>query len=210
MSFMKRFCLVIFLSAISFAATAREFPKNMISVEAGYNAAWMTSYGVKASAIPAFMVGLADQIRLTEKHPFYFETGLMFQGKGYAINGYEDSRTATYHLQIPLNIKYHIYLNDLVRLEPGAGLYFAAGIGGKLSYAGTDIDVFKNGILSRHDIGWSCSLDCGISRFFLGVAYEMGFLKVDRKDVVYGEESGKLGYRDLRNYVFSVRIGVCF
>ena len=207
---MKRIGLAFCLLSLSIVMTARELPKNVVSVEVGYNTAWMTSYGVKASAIPTFMVGVTDQILLSKNLPMYFETGLLFQGKGYAIKGYEDSKTDTYNLQIPLNVNYHIYLNDSVRLEPGAGLYYAAGLAGNLLYDGKNIDVFRDASLSRHDFGWSCGLNCVVSRVSFGVSYEMGLTNIDIKDPIYGDESAKLGYRDLRNNVFSIRVGVNF
>lgn len=207
---MKKIILAICLSAMPFVASAREYAKNIVSVEAGYNTAWMTSYGVRSSVVPSFMAGVTDQILLSDQIPFYFETGLLFQGKGYAIKGYEESMTRTYHLQIPVNVNYHISLTDLVSLEPGLGLYYSVGVGGKLSYAGDQIRIFKDGHMSRHDFGWTCGVNCGVSRYYVGLAYEMGFLEVDKTDPVYGAESGKLGYRNLRNYVFSVRVGVNF
>lgn len=207
---MKKLFLSLLASMIAVASLARVYPKNLVSVEAGYNIAWATSCGVKASTIPAFVVGVTDHMLLTERMPFYLETGLMFQSKGYAVKGYEESKTMTYHLQVPVNVNYHIYINDLVRLEPGLGLYYSLGLGGKRSYAGTKQNVYKDGSLSRHDLGWSCGLNCSVSKFTFGVAYEMSFLNVDKNDMVYGAGSMKLGYRDIRPYLFSVRVGVNF
>ena len=62
---MKKLFLVflgtIFVTGV---VTAQDYPKNIVGLRAGFNASWVTSYGVTTSAKPAYIVGFSDQVLL--------------------------------------------------------------------------------------------------------------------------------------------------
>ncbi len=207
---MKKLFLALWgaVFATGFVA-AQEHPKNIHGFRAGMNVAWVTSYGVSTSVKPAYMVGYSEQISLNKRLPFYFETGLNFISKGYKIKGYDNGETTLNYLQLPVGINYHIYAGKHATIQPAVGLYYAVGVGGKRDYAGNKVSVFKDGSTSRHDFGFSCGVGTSIHKFYFGIAYEMGLLNIDKKDVVYGD-SNMIGYKKLKNKSVIIKIGINF
>ena len=192
------------------AVSAQEYQKNIVGVRAGYAASWTTSMGVATSVKHGYILGVSDEVLLSRKVPFYFETGLNFIAKGYKINGYDDSRTAFYYLQLPVGINYHIYAGKHVAIEPAAGFYYAVGLGGKRKIGNEAVKVFSDGSTSRHDFGFACGLSSTIYKFHLGISYETGLLNIDKSDKVYGDSSPMLGYKKLKNSSVIIKVGVNF
>lgn len=189
----------------------REYPKNIIGMHAGYSSSWITSYGMSSSTIPGFEVGVTDRILLSSQTPFYLRTGLSFISKGYEINGYDDSRTTLYYLQIPVEVDYTISIGRLFALIPNAGLYYSIGLGGKRIMNDESVAIFsKDGGFSRHDMGWVCGIDASIGRFCIGAAYQSGLINIDKNDMVYGDDTHMIGYKKVRNHSFVVKLGVNF
>lgn len=187
------------------------FPKRVIGLHAGYCASWIASYGLSSSTRPGYEVGATYRVGLSRRLPFYFRTGLTFVGKGYEINGFDDSRTTMSYLQIPVGIDYAVSLGRRWAIVPGAGLYYAVGVGGKRKIGREAVSVFgSQGGFSRHDMGFSCGVDLAFSRFSLGVAYEAGLIDIDKSDTVYGDDSQMVGYKNVRNRSFLIRMGVNF
>ena len=187
------------------------FPKHVIGLHAGYCASWLASYGLSSSTRPGYEAGVTYRVGLSRRLPFYFRTGLTFVGKGYEINGFDDSRTAMNYLQIPIGIDYAVSLGRRWAVVPGAGFYYALGVGGKREIGREAVSVFgSQGGFSRHDMGFSCGVDLAFSRFSLGVAYEAGLIDIDKSDTVYGNDSRMVGYKNVRNRCFLIRTGVNF
>ena len=187
------------------------FPKHVIGLHAGYCASWIASYGLSSSTRPGYEAGVTYRVGLSRRLPFYFRTGLTFVGKGYEINGFDDSRTAMNYLQIPIGIDYAVSLGRRWAVVPGAGFYYALGVGGKREIGREAVSVFgSQGGFSRHDMGFSCGVDLAFSRFSLGVAYEAGLIDIDKSDTVYGNDSRMIGYKNVRNRCFLIRMGVNF
>lgn len=207
---MKKNLLFLFGIVIACGLSAQDHPKNIVGLRAGYAPSWATSYGVKASMQHGYMIGFSDEVLLSQKVPFYFETGLNFISKGYKVNGYDDSSTTFNYLQLPLGINYHISTGKHVSFEPAAGFYYAFGLGGKREYNGESINVFSDGSTSRHDFGFSCGLSATISNFHLGISYETGLLNIDKADKVYGDSSPLIGYKKLKNNSIIIKVGVNF
>ena len=86
------------------------FPKHVIGLHAGYCASWIASYGLSSSTRSGYEAGVTYRVGLSRRLPFYFRTGLTFVGKGYEINGFDDSRTTMSYLQIPVGIDYAVSL----------------------------------------------------------------------------------------------------
>ena len=115
------------------------------------------------------------------------------------------------YLQIPVGIDYAVSLGRRWAVVPGAGLYYAVGVGGKRKIGREAVSVFgSQGGFSRHDMGFSCGVDLTFSRFSLGVAYEAGLIDIDKSDTVYGNDSRMVGYKNVRNRCFLIRTGVNF
>ena len=190
--------------------TAQEHPKNVIGLRAGYAASWVTTYGVAASVKSGYTIGLSDEVLLSQRVPFYFETGLNFTAKGYKIQGYDDSNTTFNYLQLPVGINYHIRTGKHVTIEPAAGFYYAVGLGGKRKIGDDAIKVFTDGSTSRHDFGIACGLSTSIYKFHMGISYETGLLNIDKADKVYGDNSPMIGYKKLKNNSVIVKVGVNF
>ncbi len=189
---------------------AQDYPKNIVGLRAGFNASWVTSEGVSSSVKPSYVVGVSDQVLLGKKLPFYFETGLNFISKGYEIKGYDNSVTTFNYLQLPVAINYHIYAGKKCTVAPSFGLYYALGVGGKRRIKDIESSVFTDGSTSRHDFGLSCGLSAAIDRFYLGISYEMGLINIDKADMVYGENSNMLGYKNIQNRNILVKAGINF
>ena len=158
-----------------------------------------------------YEAGVTYRVGLSRRLPFYFRTGVTFIGKGYEINGFDDSRTTMSYLQIPVGIDYAVPLGRRWAVVPGAGLYYAVGVGGKRKIGREAGSVFgSQGGFSRHDMGFSCGVDLMFSRFSLGIAYEAGLIDIDKFDTVYGNDSRMIGYKNVRNRCFLIRTGVNF
>ena len=208
---MKKFLLSLFgVVAMCGAVSAQEHPKNIVGLRAGYAPSWVTSYGVATSVRHGFMVGVTDQVLLSPKVPFYFETGLNFISKGYAIRGYDNSRTSFNYLQLPIGINYHIRAGRYVTIEPAAGFYYAVGLNGSRTYNDITSNVFTDGSTSRHDFGFACGVSTSIYEFYFGISYEMGFINIDKNDKIYGDSNAMIGYKKLKNNSIIIKVGVNF
>ena len=189
---------------------AQENPKNILGLRVGYAASWATTYGVKSSVQHGYSVGVSEQVLLSQKVPFYFETGLGFIAKGYKIQGFDDSSTTLNYLQLPIGVNYHIRTGKHVTIEPAAGFYYALGLFGNRKYNGEKTAVFTDESTSRHDLGYNCGIGASIHRFFIGISYESSLLNIDKADKVYGEDSSMLGYKKLKNNSVIIKVGVNF
>lgn len=189
----------------------RSYPANIIGVHAGYCASWITSYGLSSSIRPGYEAGVTDRIRLSRQLPFYLRTGASFISKGYKVNGFDDSRTTMNYIQIPAGIDYTVALGERFSFIPFAGLYYALGVGGQRKIGDKEISIFsKEGGFSRHDMGISCGIDAAFGRFIIGADYQIGLINIDKTDTVYGDDSHKVGYKNVRNHCFAIRIGANF
>lgn len=191
-------------------AAAQDYPKNIVGLRAGFNASWVTSCGVATSAKPSYVVGFSDQVLLSKRLPFYFETGFNFISKGYRIKGYDESSTTLNYLQFPVAVDYRIHAGKKVAIEPSVGFYYAVGVGGRREFDGAKSSVFSDGSTSRHDFGFSCGVSTSIRRFYFGIAYEMGLIDIDKTDTIYGDDSNLIGYKNLKNSSVLIKVGVNF
>lgn len=206
---MKKILLSLMGLVVACCLSAQEHQKNIVGVRAGYAHSWATSYGVRSSAHHGYVIGVSDEVSLSQKSPFYFETGLNLIAKGYTINGYDDSSTSFNYVQLPVGINYHIKA-DKYTVEPAAGLYYAFGFGGKRKFQGDAVDVFSDGSTSRHDVGASVGLSATISKFHFGVSFERSLINIDKSDKVYGDQSPMIGYKKLKNNSIVLKVGINF
>lgn len=192
------------------AVYAADTPRNILGIRAGYNHSWVTSYGLGTSAKEGFSAGIVDNIRLSARVPFYFQTGVYFNNIGYAIKGYDDSNTTLNYISVPVAVNYRIAIGRDVTIVPQAGLYYSAGVWGRLHKDSADIDVFKDDCISRHDFGFNLGAGFTVKNIYLGAAYSQGFIDIDRKNIVYDGKPGMLGYSKLKNRYVAIHIGYNF
>lgn len=189
----------------------RSYPANTVGVHVGYCTSWITSYRLTSSTRPGYEIGVTDRVRLSRQLPFYLRTGVSFINRGYEVNGFDDSHTTMNYIQIPVGIDYTVALGKHFAFIPFAGLYYAAGIGGKREVEDEKISIFKKeGGFSRHDMGVSCGVDAAFGRFIIGADYHTGLIDIDKTDTMYGEDNHKVGYKHVRNHCFIVRMGINF
>ncbi len=125
MKYLALFCLLfLFLNSVVYAQE-----KVFIGIQAGINRATATQAN---QGITQFSGGLSAVLPVGKK--LNFQTGLFYQGKGWATNEtYYRNKIRTNHLQIPL------YLNYCVKMKPGklyvgTGPYVAAALSGRYEY----------------------------------------------------------------------------
>lgn len=134
----------------------------------------------------------------------------MFSNQGYAIKGYDDSNTTLNYLRIPVNINYQIPVGQSITIQPTAGLYYAYGIWSKLHFGNDTYNVFKEGAISKNDFGMNVGANFTFQRYFLGFSYSMGLIDIDKRDLIYEDKNGMLGYRKLKNHLISITLGLNF
>ena len=135
---------------------------------------------------------MADQIRLLNDKPFYFQFGLMLHNKGgkvQATDGGSDielSLNAMY-LELPVMLNYHIRLAPKVAVIPFAGFYGSLGVDGKQSFDDLGLEIQqnlfgKNKMFQRGDFGGRIGIGLSIHSVYIGASYGGGFLNIAQED----------------------------
>lgn len=195
--------------------------KNVFGIRVGYSASKIASLGVYSASVSGFTVGATDQIWFGERNVFA-ETGVFFVQKGYELKDFEPSKTKLNYIEIPALICHRIGRESL-NITAKAGGYIACGVKGKLntyiseSPAASDFfltehefDVFKEGAISRFDAGARFGLAFVIRKVLLGCRYDLGLYKIDKNDLIYGDDELMLGYKHLKTRSFQILMGINF
>ncbi len=195
--------------------------KNSIGLRFGVCNSKITSYGVSSGRIVGFTFGVVDQIWFGERSVFV-EPGLFFNQKGYTLQKFEPSETKVYYLELPVMICYR-QGRETLSMTYKAGGYLGCGVKGTLktkisdSPAASDIfksenefDLFKEGAIGRFDAGVKFGVDFVIRKVQIGFTYDMGLYKIDKKDIIYGDDELMLGYKQLKNRSFQILAGFNF
>lgn len=203
------------VSAQESESTNAGFKKNIVTVKAGMGVSKTLSRGLSTSSVLGYHVGVSDQINVSKSMPLYVETGLFANMKGYRISGYDESETKMHYLQLPVLVNYHIGKQGGFEVVPAAGVYVGCGLAGKLKYnidldTYKEIDVFKDKTISRFDFGAQMGVDLVFKKIQVGFAYDLGLIKIDKEDAIYGDVEDKLGYKDLKNRSAIFRLGINF
>lgn len=197
--------LAIVLSVFLFTTA-----KSQIYVQGGVNLSNITTNQQgqiqKNSSLTSFNAGILDRIDL--KGSLYFETGLLFNGKGSKsrINiSSEDSYTATFnpfYLEVPADLVLRLSFPKKSKLFVDAGPYIAMGIAGQTKSEGnvggvdikysTDIN-FSNpksnddGLaysdLKRFDYGINLGAGLDFRTVLFKVDYGMGLSQVNATQI---------------------------
>lgn len=145
---------------------------------------------------------------------FGIETGLFYSmlGGEDKENDYNEQYKVTAnpaYLQLPISVFYKFDLPFDIDIYPSIGLYGGYGLHGKLKQKGMianeDIssemdyfDVFAN----KFDLGGTIGLTAEYEDFLLGVAYDRSIIRVNKTDVVYGDNAFNSNLRVTLGYKF--------
>lgn len=195
--------------------------KNVVGLRFGASISQATSSGVASAHLKGLAFGVVDQVWFGERNLF-IETGLMYLQKGYTLKDFEPSETKVYYVELPLLWCFRQGREDLCMILKAGG-YIACGTKGTLK---TDIsdnpgaidafktiheyDLFKEGALTRFDAGAKFGVAIVVRRVHFGFSYDLGLYKIDKKDLIYGDDELMLGYKDLKNRSFQLMVGFNF
>lgn len=169
------------LLAIVFSTLLLTTAKSQVYVQAGVNLSNITtsqpSQTQRNSSLTTFNAGILDRIGIGDQ--FYFETGLLFDGKGSKarINiSEDDAYTATFdpfYIEVPANLVLRLPFPKKNKLFVDAGPYIAMGIVGqtksKGNIGGVDIQNtttinFSSASANEDDVAYS-----DLKRFDYGI-----------------------------------------
>lgn len=195
--------------------------KNVLGLRFGACTSKATSYGVSSAHMYGFTCGVVDQIWFGEKAVFS-EIGLFCNEKGYSLKNFEPSQTKLCYLEIPALMCYRQGRESL-NVTYKAGGYLACAVHAKLktkisdSPAAIDLfksehefDLLKEGAIKRFDAGVKFGVDFVVRKVQIGFTYDLGLYKIDKKDIIYGDDTIELGYKQLKNRSFQILAGFNF
>lgn len=195
--------------------------KNVLGIRFGGCTSKATSYGVSSAHLNGITIGAVDQIWFGEKNVFS-EVGLFINRKGYSLKEFEPSKTKIYYLELPAMMCYRQGRESL-NVTYKAGGYVACAVKATLttevsdSPAATDLfksehefDLLKEGALKRFDAGVKFGVDFVVRKVQIGFTYDLGLYKIDKKDLIYGDNELMLGYKQLKNRSFQILAGFNF
>lgn len=202
---MKKVFLLLSALLLAGVVSAQGHKKNILGVRAGLN---VSSYSISESGVSiesdaraAYHIAVSDQILLSERLPFYLETGLAYTSRGGRL-GNVSLRPS--YLQIPVLVNYHIGIRNIVSIQPFAGLYYGLGIGGKIKErkSGAKGDAFgEDGMLKRSDLGVRLGVGATWRHYYFGLGYDFGCLNTFKE-----AEGGS----SMRNNCFTISVGYNF
>lgn len=203
------------------AASSEGEIKNVLGLRFGACTSKATSYGVSSAHLNGFTIGAVDQIWFGEKNVFS-EIGLFVNRKGYSLKEFEPSKTKIYYLELPAMMCYRQGRESL-NVTYKVGGYVACAVKASLttevsdSPAATDLfksehefDLLKEGALKRFDAGVKFGVDFVVRKVQIGFTYDLGLYKIDKKDIIYGDDELMLGYKHLKNRSFQILAGFNF
>lgn len=100
--------------------------------------------------------GIVAGFRLSKNVPIFFETGLMYQGKGAYINGgdADEIDIRAHFLELPLIFKWKIHTRvDYLKVQPLFGGFLAVGVAGETRFYQADPTVYGTDALGRYKRG---------------------------------------------------------
>ena len=183
---MKKLIALFTLITLSISAFSQQ---KDLCVRGGFNIAkHRGDVYAKNEAKYGVNLGFTYDIELIDN--LYFRPGIFFTMKGTRDQIYDKiwhkrSLNQNY-IDFPLLVAYKIDINSTCDIDIHAGPYCAIGFCGhnKLSTDDFKQRTFQrhndedNGFYRRLDIGINLGAGVDISRFYIGAAYELGFLKV--------------------------------
>jgi hypothetical protein len=150
-------------------------------------------------------VGFVTGTQVVHGTPLFLETGLYYTEKG----GKSDNEAGKFtynlnYLELPILLKYKIYTDSDLSIEPFLGGYLSCGVGGKIK--DFDQHTSYNSFGSQYDDNFrrfdgGVKLGCGVSFdiFYLGASYDIGLTNV-----------GKDSFHDTHTGCFNLDFGINF
>ncbi|MCR4854339.1 MAG: PorT family protein [Prevotella sp.] len=131
-------------------------------------------------------VGMATGFNIN-RTPLFFETGLYYTEKGG--KGKADGDRFTYnlnYLEVPLVLKYDVYMGNNFSIQPFLGGYLACGVGGKIKDFGAReaYSSFSDSPYSFQRFDGGVRMGCGIQydMLYLDLTYDLGLANVSHDD----------------------------
>ena len=146
------------------------------------------------------------------------ETGLYYARLGGKDKEYDDERGSIEqykidanpsYLQLPVALYYKFNITDKFKIYPSAGLYAGYGLTGNLkqqgSVGGIPIDSkakYFDNFANKFDLGLTVGLNIEYSKFILGIHYDRGFTRVNKTEILYGDNAYNSNVRCSLAYLF--------
>lgn len=180
----------------------------------------------------AIQTGLDYTLKGVKTIQKYSEGGYSYYGGEETSEEYK-TVVNIHYLQIPIlaGIRYDFNGKVPVQLQFNTGPYIGIGIAGKAKTSSNaegfedysqkvfgDIDKNKDAKriedevlgLKRFDMGWRFDIGADINKFYVGLAYDLGFLDIQNKKVKEETEKYKGKYEALHTGNFSINVGYRF
>lgn len=149
-------------------------------------------------------------------------------------------KTTAHAFQIPIMVGARYSINDDIKLQFNTGLYLGFGLGGKVKYkreiekseTTSEItkswgkvfgdpekddlkdDEFAPEGCKRFDAGWKFELGADIKKFYVGLAYDLGFVDIRNSkkadDMKKYYETADGNYKPMQSRNFSIKVGYSF
>ncbi|MCC8154973.1 MAG: PorT family protein [Tannerellaceae bacterium] len=210
---MKKLLLLVVVTLCgTFVSNAQDEPKVQFGVRAGLNissvggdAGKSKEGGSLTKSLAGFHIGGIVDINVAQN--FYIQPGLYITTKGGKGSDYDDyydekieEKARPVYLQIPVLASYRINIADNAKWHINVGPYMAFGLGGKYKITWSDEDdsdsydykLFSktkedgeemDTPLKRFDAGLSFGTGVSISKFYVGVNYDLGLTNIDNQDL---------------------------
>lgn len=156
-------------------------PDQYMGFRLGYDASTLTLHGctgVDGNFLSGMNIGMVYGVALTYDAPVYFETGLLYTGKGARLNkGTERYSIRMHDLEVPLVFKYVIPTADpAFTVQPFAGAFASVGIGGRYKdFQNREKHMtFHKGSFQNWDAGFRIGCGLGFDVFYAEVSYDFG------------------------------------
>lgn len=153
-------------------------------------------------------------------------------------NTIETMKTSIHYLEIPILVGARYSINDDIQLQFNTGPYIAIGLGGKMKYKYTTDrmehmyvngktieynpseeeswkifgDDFEDGDMDskRFDAGWKFELGVDIKNYYVGLAYDLGFVDITNSKAKKAAKEFGDNYEPMKNRNFSINVGYRF
>lgn len=182
----------------------------------GYNSASLRASGfdgdISTEAIPALNLGFVFGWDLGHTG-LMLEPGFYYSMKGGKLNGYSghnlriEEKYTMHSFEIPLVLKYDVFLSPHAALQPFAGAFMSFGFAGTTTFDTPTIeaeyDTFDDHILEDLDAGLRFGIGLSVDNLYLEAAYDLGLT-----DLCDSYEFSRR--EDLRSSTWSFSIGVNF
>ena len=210
----KIYIILISISLLPTTLTAQNFSKWTVGVELGMNYSDSSEDTAPLKKERPVLPRIGVTLDYNFFNNLYIQSGIAYSMKGLKSSGETEHLKASVKLhqqviQIPVLLNYKFSHNKF-KIGPGAGMYYAYGIGGKTKAVGQvngkDIDIEKNtfgNILAHQDFGLKFKLYFQFEQYMLNLAYEHGLLNIGKSNVLGAP-------LDYKNRVTSISIGYLF